>query len=561
MNKKQNYQIITERIDDVVLLLNVMKQIELPKLINSYLPRHPNQRGLDWGWVAVIWLSYILSQGDHRKVTVRKWVNQRRYTIEKVCELELGETDFTDDRLTIVLRKLSQEPIWSQIERELNSNSINIYDLRAEQVRLDATTMSGHHIVSESGLFQFGHSKDDPSLAQIKVMLASLDPLGMPLATKVVSGEQADDGLYLPILEQVSQNLGQSGLLWVGDCKMSSLKTRGYIHRQQDYYLTPLSRVGKVPELINQWVKQVRTGLKPGQEIIRVDSEGKSSQIATAYELSRSQQITLGKEELTWTERVLLIHSEVAQQKQQRGLEQRLKTATEKIQALTPTPGRGKRQIRDQSTLAQKVQAILKAHRVEGLLEFDYEYQPPNSPRQGRYQITAITPNKQSIKQVKSLFGWRAYVTNASSSKLSLKKAVLTYRDEWLIERNFSRFKGVPLSITPFFVQRDDQVQGLVHLLSLAVRLLSLIEFVVRRHLQHKGESLTGLYPGNPTRATTRPTTEKLLQAFDNLNLTLIQTGGEWYGNVTPLNPLQSKILAFLGLSPEIYSGLVDNST
>ena len=207
------------------------------------------------------------------------------------------------------------------------------------------------------------------------------------------------------------------------------------------------------------------------------------------------------------------------------------------------------------------MQAILKAHRVEGLLEFDYEYQPPNSPRQGRYQITAITPNKQSIEQVQFLFGWRAYVTNAPRTKLSLKKAVLTYRDEWLIERNFGRFKGVPLSITPFFVQRDDQVKGLVHFLSLAVRLLSLIEFVVRRHLQQTGESLKGLYSGNPTRATARPTTEKLLQAFDNLTLTLIQTGGEWYGDVTPLNPLQSKILTFLGLSPEIYSGLVENST
>ena len=54
-------------------------------------------------------------------------------------------------------------------------------------------------------------------------------------------------------------------------------------------------------------------------------------------------------------------------------------------------------------------------------------------------------------------------------------------------------------------MQRDDQVKGLVHLLSLAVRLLSLIEFVVRRSRQQSGESLKGLYPGNPTRATTRP--------------------------------------------------------
>ncbi len=101
----------------------------------------------------------------------------------------------------------------------------------------------------------------------------------------------------------------------------------------------------------------------------------------------------------------------------------------------------------------------------------------------------------------------------------------------------------------------------MVHLLSWAARLLSLIEFVVRRRLHQTGESLKGLYPGNPTRATARPTTEKLLKAFDNLTLTLIQARGEWYGDITPLNPVQSKILTFLGLSPEIYSGLVENST
>lgn len=269
----------------------------------------------------------------------------------------------------------------------------------------------------------------------------------------------------------------------------------------------------------------------------------------------------IGQEEISWTERVLLVHSKVAQQQQQRGLEQRLETATEKIQALTPPPGRGKRIFRDESTLQQKVQAILKAHRVEGLLDFDYEYQPPIPPRQGRYQITAITPNPSAIESVQFLFGWRAYVTDAPVEKLSLHQAVLTYRDEWLVERNFGRLKGVPLSITPFFVQRDDQVKGLVHLLSLAVRLLSLIEFVVRRRLQQQGESLSGLYSGNPTRATTKPTTEKLLKAFDNLTLTLIQTRGEWYGDVPSLNPLQSKILTYLGLSPDIYSGLVENST
>ena len=34
-------------------------------------------------------------------------------------------------------------------------------------------------------------------------MLASLEPLGLPLATKVVEGNQADDPLYEPVIEQV----------------------------------------------------------------------------------------------------------------------------------------------------------------------------------------------------------------------------------------------------------------------------------------------------------------------------------------------------------------------
>jgi transposase len=312
---------------------------------------------------------------------------------------------------------------------------------------------------------------------------------------------------------------------------------------------------------MKQWTDQALGGVIPGQEIVRVDSEGFSRSFATAYELSRIQQISIPQRELTWTERVLLVHSEIYHLQQQRGLEQRLATATEKLFALTPSPGRGKRQIRDSQTLHLKAQGILKTHRVEGLLDYSYEYQAPALPQKERYQITAVTPNPQAIEQETRGFGWRADLTNAPSAKLSLSQAILAYRDEWIAERNFGRFKGVPLSITPFFVQRDDQVTGLVHLLSLAVRLLSLIEFVVRRRLQQTGQSLSGLYPGNPTRTTARPTTEKLLQAFNNLTLTLLQVRGECYGDITPLNPLQLKILNLLGLSPEIYSGLVENST
>src|SRR5207249_2096881 len=68
----------------------------------------------------------------------------------------------------------------------------------------------------------------------------TLDPLGLPLATAVVAGNQADDPLYLPVIQRVRTSLGGGERLYVGDCKMAALETRATIHQGGDYYLCPL---------------------------------------------------------------------------------------------------------------------------------------------------------------------------------------------------------------------------------------------------------------------------------------------------------------------------------
>ena len=54
MNDIQN--IITERVDDLPLLLEQMQRIELPTLIDHHFPAHGNWQGLSLGWVSSIWL-------------------------------------------------------------------------------------------------------------------------------------------------------------------------------------------------------------------------------------------------------------------------------------------------------------------------------------------------------------------------------------------------------------------------------------------------------------------------------------------------------------------------
>jgi transposase len=146
--------VTTERIDDVVLLLHVMQQVQLPALLDRHLPRHWLQQGLSWGWVSTIWLAHILSQGDHRKLTVRDWVAGAHETLQRATGLDIRATDFTDDRLSIVLRELSKPAYWHAIEGDFAQNAIRVYALETKRVRLDATTVSGYHQGGEESLFQ-----------------------------------------------------------------------------------------------------------------------------------------------------------------------------------------------------------------------------------------------------------------------------------------------------------------------------------------------------------------------------------------------------------------------
>ena len=140
MNEIPN--IITERVDDIPLLLEQMQRMELPTLIDTHFPAHGNWYGLSLGWVSTIWLSSILSRGDHRLVHVEPWVANRLFTLQTVTGQAVERLDFTDDRLESVLRHLSDDNRWVQFESRLNQHTVRVYDLRTERMHVDSTTAS-----------------------------------------------------------------------------------------------------------------------------------------------------------------------------------------------------------------------------------------------------------------------------------------------------------------------------------------------------------------------------------------------------------------------------------
>src|SRR3989442_3906572 len=278
--------IITERVDDVVLVMGRMVKMGLPEVLAGHIPRHWTQRGLRWGWTAVIWLAYIITEGDHRKVSVETYLKGMHHTLSHLTAQVIEPLDLSDDRLSHLLQHLSKPAYWHQIERDLNARSIEVHALPQDVIRCDATTVSGEHEVTDGGLVQFGHSKDDPTRPQIKVMMGSLDPMGMPLATDVLSGERADDGLYIPLIERIRSGLNKTGLLFVGHCKMSALETRAYLAWHQHVYLSPLPLTGATAEAMEAWITE---GVAQGdagelERIFRTNARGYSVLAAEGYE-------------------------------------------------------------------------------------------------------------------------------------------------------------------------------------------------------------------------------------------------------------------------------------
>ena len=120
-----------------------------------------------------------------------------------------------------------------------------------------------------------------------------------------------------------------------------------------------------------------------------------------------------------------------------------------------------------------------------------------------------------------------------------------------------------PLGIRPFYVRRDDQILGLTHLVTLALRVLMLFEVLVRRGQERGGEELAGLYPGQAKRVTARPTAKRVLEAIARARITLtqVESGGEVRWHLTPLPKLVKRVLGYLGLSEAVYTRLVINSS
>jgi transposase len=138
-------------------------QMHIQQIYDREVGDHPLHIGLSGGWVLTIWLGFLLTQGAHTKYKVEDWVARHQAVIAKVTGQVIDPKQFNDNKLSSLLKRLSDGKRWERFEAALWQHEVEVYEIcPASAVELvsahvDSTTACGHHSPSENGLMQRGH--------------------------------------------------------------------------------------------------------------------------------------------------------------------------------------------------------------------------------------------------------------------------------------------------------------------------------------------------------------------------------------------------------------------
>src|SRR2546429_8900011 len=125
-----------ERVDDRPVIIAQLKKMRVAELWDHHCPTHGTWTGLSLGWVTVVGLTCILSEGDHRLSHVAPWVKEQQRTRSRCLGSRVTPRACPDDRLATVRDDLSVTEHWGEFECALTPHVLRVYPLQARMARV-----------------------------------------------------------------------------------------------------------------------------------------------------------------------------------------------------------------------------------------------------------------------------------------------------------------------------------------------------------------------------------------------------------------------------------------
>ena len=200
---------------------------------------------------------------------------------------------------------------------------------------------------------------------------------------------------------------------------MAALATRAERAAPQDYSVLALPLTGELAAQCAAWGDAVVDGPQEGELL----GDGEHL-VGAGSEFARPLRAVVDGQPVRWNERVQLVRAVTLAKRRQTTLDKQLAAAAAELWALTPAPGRGKRPLREEATLAAAIASVLARHAVTGLLTVQWERQQttvthyvgrgrggPERPTRPevhvRYVLTAVQRNEAAIAACQHRLGGR----------------------------------------------------------------------------------------------------------------------------------------------------------
>jgi hypothetical protein len=326
-----------EHSDDIPLLIAHMRRMGIPHILDRHIPTRAYWGNLTSGWTAVVWLTHILSCGDHKASTIQQWVSSCLGTLHWCIGSEVTPIDVDIDRLHDLLIGLSRDHQWQAIEHDLNRHMLDTWAWTIEQIHVRIYEGRGWHI-SPGGSFLVNQPHIwRARMSRQPMALATLDPLNMPLVLHSFSQERTYPASFSDLVERISQNLPLRRYRFTGDA-LTAVEFRGAIHQHNHEYLCLLPDSLSV---LDTWL----TGV---QSVYRTPflSEGShdppASPSSDGIEWFMPMHVDLNGSPVVWNERRIAIRSSNHARISEEALRARLTRAQAALLALGERK-RGKR--------------------------------------------------------------------------------------------------------------------------------------------------------------------------------------------------------------------------
>ncbi len=555
--------IITEIVGSIPVVADYLKKINLIKNIDTLVkPLRANNRRLSHGETCFVMILYLLCR-PHVLYRVEDWVADTTYL--KTLFPKIQPEHLNDDRLGDTFKALQE----AGIRNLFSQNSMSIikgFKLSTDQVHCDFTnfTVQGNYYNEEQEdtiNITYGFSKSHrPDKKQFAQEVAVTSDGGVPILSQSLDGNTADVTRYIPIWRDIQNLMGSSDFLTVADCKLSSEENLLTIAKGDGYFLAPLAMYSTLQDELKEYI------LEDNETPTKLIQRKKGDKIISYHGFEIPATLVDEKTNKEYNYRKIFVKSSQLEETKSKTIDRHITNAIEEIE-LVIFRLNSYENLNTIEKITNKIEPILNQNKLKGLIHYQIEEEVSIIKKQvgrGRpgpntvYKDVEIKEHnlkynldKKAIDNKKELSGYFVLVTNKPKDELPMKQALNSYKQEWKVEKIFSRLKG-PLQVVPIFLQLPEHIEAMLFLLMICAQIFTLMDREAEKSLAKNNEKLAGLFPNNIEVA--RPKAELMLDAFKNIGLVYRITDDNIDVDISALNQLQGKIIEITNVNPIGYN-------